>query len=548
MSNIHYEQQQQAVEANASRKFQIAEMLSEYLDECCTAGEFYLEFFNLFKEVLNDRECKYRLVLRCNLLKTIENLMYKEVKYLSDLERLSESLWSPTQYLWPYTSLIDSSASTTPMASSQWSTATATALATNTNLTYGFSIRALADLLGIVLKETNIKNKFKGCLIDTVLNGYLSLKKLVNQRRQMAEDAQEKLLSILEQMTSGTEQETRKFMSIFVDTVNNFDLDDLVTPVFLFERLCNAIYPGDIIDNKEFSLVLEKDPNQEDYLQGRMLGNPYSSNEPSLGPLMRNIKNKICTDVARALLEDDNGMELLVNNKIISLDLAVRDVYKKVWLSEMLSEHEPMRIVYRMTGLSGDATEDIIDNLDPKGKDEKNDEETYRMADELAQNGALSVVLERLSRIKQHNFTLGKPLLSVVLKLLDYALKLEVNRQLIIRPEMKAITIMLNTLKIMLKIEQIEPNKTGVQLAEQLLSLMELILSEASKQPADIYNEFSALCGDTEQLEFLLDNIKCSFVRSHATLMQALMRLIPFHSELKAAIWRRRQVKSRPID
>jgi E3 ubiquitin-protein ligase UBR4 len=75
-----------------------------------------------------------------------------------------------------------------------------------------------------------------------------------------------------------------------------------------------------------------------------------SSNEPGIGPLMRNVKNKICTDCELiALFEDDNGMELLVNNKIISLDLSVREVYKKVWLTEVLSEHAPMRIVYRMT-------------------------------------------------------------------------------------------------------------------------------------------------------------------------------------------------------
>lgn len=42
---------------------------------------------------------------------------------------------------------------------------------------------------------------------------------------------------------------------------------------------------------------------------------------------MRDIKNKICTDCELvALLEDDNGMELLVNNKIISLDLPVKEV------------------------------------------------------------------------------------------------------------------------------------------------------------------------------------------------------------------------------
>ena len=31
---------------------------------------------------------------------------------------------------------------------------------------------------------------------------------------------------------------------------------------------------------------------------GRMQGNPYSSTEPGLGPLMRDIKNKICQDVS----------------------------------------------------------------------------------------------------------------------------------------------------------------------------------------------------------------------------------------------------------
>lgn len=50
-----------------------------------------------------------------------------------------------------------------------------------------------------------------------------------------------------------------------------------------------------------------------------------------MGPLMRDVKNKICTDCELvALLEDDNGMELLVCNKIMSLDLPVKEVYKKV--------------------------------------------------------------------------------------------------------------------------------------------------------------------------------------------------------------------------
>ena len=47
----------------------------------------------------------------------------------------------------------------------------------------------------------------------------------------------------------------------------------------------------------EFFVIIEKDPQQEDFLQGRMSGNPYSSKEPGLGPLMRDIKNKICTGI-----------------------------------------------------------------------------------------------------------------------------------------------------------------------------------------------------------------------------------------------------------
>ena len=88
---------------------------------------------------------------------------------------------------------------------------------------------------------------------------------------------------------------------------NRYSFDDQLTPVFIFERLCNIIFPEET-DTGEFFMTLEKDPQQEDFLQGRMLGNPYSSNDPDLGPNMREIKNKICTDCELvALLEDDNG-------------------------------------------------------------------------------------------------------------------------------------------------------------------------------------------------------------------------------------------------
>ncbi|XP_053389127.1 protein purity of essence-like [Mercenaria mercenaria] len=80
-----------------------------------------------------------------------------------------------------------------------------------------------------------------------------------------------------------------------------------------------------------------------------MLGNPYSSSEAGLGPLMRDVKNKICQDCELvALLEDDSGMELLVNKKIISLDLPVKDVYRKEWTLE----HEEVNVEVGLITLS----------------------------------------------------------------------------------------------------------------------------------------------------------------------------------------------------
>lgn len=61
-----------------------------------------------------------------------------------------------------------------------------------------------------------------------------------------------------------------------------------------------------------------------------MTKNPYSSAE--IGPLMRDVKNKICHQLdLLGLLEDDFGMELLVAGNIISLDLSIALVYEQVW-------------------------------------------------------------------------------------------------------------------------------------------------------------------------------------------------------------------------
>lgn len=97
---------------------------------------------------------------------------------------------------------------------------------------------------------------------------------------------------------------------------------------FILEQLCNMICPSK--PEPVYLLILNKAHTQEEFIRGSMTKNPYSSTE--IGPLMRDVKNKICHQLdLLGLLADDYGMELLVAGNIISLDLSISQVYEQVW-------------------------------------------------------------------------------------------------------------------------------------------------------------------------------------------------------------------------
>ena len=68
-------------------------------------------------------------------------------------------------------------------------------------------------------------------------------RRLVVQRTKRIDDTQELLLKMLEDLTSGTDQERQEFMTVCVDTLKRFRKSDMITPVYVFERLCNIIHP-----------------------------------------------------------------------------------------------------------------------------------------------------------------------------------------------------------------------------------------------------------------------------------------------------------------
>ena len=98
----------------------------------------------------------------------------------------------------------------------------------SSDLAQGFALKTLTDILASFLSKEPIKRVFKGRLLSTVLHGYLSLRRLVVQRTKLVDQTQEKMLELLEDMTSGTLEETKNFMAICVQTIDRYSLDDQV--------------------------------------------------------------------------------------------------------------------------------------------------------------------------------------------------------------------------------------------------------------------------------------------------------------------------------
>ena len=67
--------------------------------------------------------------------------------------------------------------------------------------------------------------------------------RLVTQRTKRIDECQKLLLKMLEDLTSGTEDEKHDFMKVCVETLSNVPMSDMTTPIFVFEQLCSIILP-----------------------------------------------------------------------------------------------------------------------------------------------------------------------------------------------------------------------------------------------------------------------------------------------------------------
>ena len=209
------------------RRQEIVNLLTSLLSQLGTAGPYGAEFFSLYMSLIRKDHWRYYLVVSRHLLPQLADWIEVEIEGVTRQEAAGRS----------------------------------------SELCQGHAMKWLVELLAYFLEETAIRQAYKSRLVAHVLNGYLGLRKLVLQRTRLVEETQELLLQLLGDMTTGTEAETRQFMSVCVNTLQKCLGDDLVTPVFVVERLCSIIHPEEK-DDIEFLMSLDKDPQQEDFLQG----------------------------------------------------------------------------------------------------------------------------------------------------------------------------------------------------------------------------------------------------------------------------------------
>jgi len=144
------------------RKKEVLVLLTCYLEELRSAGESSTEFLTLYQSLIRQSPWKQFLAVR-GVMTLLADLLTREIE---ELHRLEETTLT-------------------------------------SDLAQGYSLKMLTELLATFLEQENIKQQYKGRLVGAVLNGYLSLRRLVVQRTRLIDDTQEKLLELLEEMTTG---------------------------------------------------------------------------------------------------------------------------------------------------------------------------------------------------------------------------------------------------------------------------------------------------------------------------------------------------------
>lgn len=134
---------------------------------------------------------------------------------------------------------------------------------------------------------------------------------------------------------------------------------------------------------------------------------------------------------------------------------------------------------------------------------------------------SLQVMLDRLAAIQ--DASRARPLLQVLLKLFRLSVKVKKNQEVLSRPELGAVTVLLDVLQRCLATES---DSTQAKVTEQLLDIMETILSNATSQSLESFEAFSRTLGGPEHVKALLSCTQSSAVRQSNGVLVHLARVV----------------------
>lgn len=402
----------------------------------------------------------------------------------------------------------------------------------HTDISQGYILHKLIELLSKFLQLPNIRTKFmKEELLAQILEALLAIRGLVVQKTKLIGDCGRLLRELLDSLLQESYENKRHFIRACISGLSR-DRNGR-SPVFILEQLCNIICPTK--PEPAYMMVLNKAHTQEEFIRGSMTKNPYSSLE--IGPLMRDVKNKICRQLELlGLVEDDYGMELLVAGSIIALDLSVAQVYEQVWkkthsqststtvgtslLSSAVApgrECPPMTVTYRLQGLDGEATEPMIKELEDDREEDQDPELEFAIAGVMQECGGLEIVVNMVQQLSDAEIKSGQEELTLVLKLLMYCCKIRANRQALLR--LGALNVLLETARRAFSTDAAEP-------AEGLLLIVESLVSEAneSDESAGVSTEDQAAAA----VQMFLDRLSHSSGAKQQRNNDTVARILPF--------------------
>ncbi|XP_068642658.1 auxin transport protein BIG [Aristolochia californica] len=446
---------------SSSRRFQLLSLLIGLLPSTLSAGESAAEYFDLLFRMIELEDARLFLTAK-GCLTTICKLISKEVSNIASQEK-----------------------------------------SLHVDISQGFILHKLIELLSKYLDVPRIRFRFmRDELLSEVLEALLVIRGLIVQKTKLIGDCNRLLKDLLDGLLLESSENKRHFIRACISGLQNHGEERKGrTSLFILEQLCNIICPSK--PEPVYLLILNKAHTQEEFIRGSMTKNPYSSAE--IGPLMRDVKNKICHQLdLLGLLEDDYGMELLVAGNIISLDLSISQVYEQVWRkshnqtasnlvgsggfnSTSTRDTPPMTVTYRLQGLDGEATEPMIKELEEEREESQDPEIEFAIAGAVQECGGLEIILGMIQHLRDDELKSNQEELGSVLNLLMYCCKIRENRRALLR--LGALGLLLETARRAFSVDAMEP-------AEGILLIVESLTMEANE--SDIGITQSVLVTDDE--------------------------------------------------